>query len=100
MAVGRKTASAKPETRHDWFSISVKKIKPSPENDSLYKPVNLDDPETIALADSIREFGVREPIVVTLDGFILSGHRRYAAAKLARLAEVPVRYEDVSRSDS
>ncbi len=42
----------------------------------------MDDPQTIALADSIREFGVKEPIVVTRDGFILSGHRRYAAAML------------------
>jgi hypothetical protein len=51
------------------------------------------------LAESVRKLGVKEPIVVTLDGFILSGHRRYAAAKLAGLAEVPVRVEPIRRSD-
>ena len=77
MVMQRKTSSTKPETGHDRFLVSVKKIKPSAENDKLYKPVNLKDPQTIALADSIREFGLKEPIVLTLDGFILSGHRRY-----------------------
>ena len=95
-----KTPNAqKPETGHVRFLISVSKINPSAENDKLYKPVNPDDPQTIALAESIREFGIREPIVITLDGFILSGHRRYAAAKLAGLKEVPVRRENIRRSD-
>ena len=99
MAMQRKSSRTKAETGHDRFLISIKKIKPAPENDKLYKPVNLKDPQTIALADSIREFSVREPIVITLDGFILSGHRRYAAAKLAGLKQVPVRYENIRRSD-
>ena len=90
---------AKPETGQDRFLISISKIKPSSENDKIYKPVNLNDPQTIALADSIREFGVREAIVLTQDEFILSGHRRYAAAKLAGLKKVPVRYENIRRSD-
>lgn len=87
------------ETGQDRFLVSVSKIKPSKENDQLYRPVDLDDPQTIALAESIREFGVREPLVLTLDGFILSGHRRYAAAKLAGLKKVPVRREKIRRSD-
>ena len=99
MVKERKSSITKSETGHDRFLVSVKKIKPSPENDKLYKPVNMNDPQTIALADSIREFGVKEPIVITLDGFILSGHRRFAAAKLAGLKQVPVRYENISRSD-
>jgi hypothetical protein len=44
-------------------------------------------------------FGLKEPIVITLDGFILSGYRRYAAAMLAGLKQVPVRYENIRRSD-
>jgi len=88
-----------PETGRDRFLLSTSKIKPSPENDQLYRPVNLDDPQTIALAESIREFGVREPIVITLDDYILSGHRRYAAAKLAGLKQVPVRREKIRHSD-
>ena len=99
MVKKRKPATKKPETEHDRFLLSITKIKPSPENDKLYKPVDLNDSQTTTLADSIREFGVKEPIVITVDGFILSGHRRYAAAKLAGLQQVPVRYENISRSD-
>ena len=99
MVKKRKPATKKTKTEHDRFLLSITRIKPSPENDKLYKPVDLNDSQTIALADSIREFGVKEPIVLTLDGFVLSGHRRYAAAKLAGLKQVPVRYENISRSD-
>ncbi len=87
------------KTGHDRFLLSVQDIKPSPQNDQLYRPVDLDDPQTVALAESISEFGVREEIVVTLDGFILSGHRRYAAAKLAGLKFVPARYENILSTD-
>lgn len=40
---------------------------------------------------------MREPIVVTLDGFILSGHRRRCAALVAGVPTVPVRHESVRR---
>ncbi len=74
-------------------------IKPSPENNTLYRPIHDDDPDIIALAESIREHKLREPIVITRDNFILSGHRRYAACKLAGLTDVPVRVEKFKRSD-
>ncbi len=77
--------------------VPLDKICPSPENEALYRPVDPADPEIIALAQSIRERGVREPLVVTVDGYILSGHRRYAAAKLAGLTAVPCRTENVRR---
>jgi len=87
------------KTGHVRFLLPVSKIKPSPENDQLYRPVNLEDPQTIALAESIEKFGLKEPIVVTRDLYILSGHRRYAAALLAGMKVVPVRYENIERSD-
>jgi ParB-like nuclease domain len=59
----------------------------------------LDDPEIQNLAQSIRDFGVKEPLVITLDGYILSGHRRYAAAKLAGLSHVPCRRENIRKDD-
>jgi hypothetical protein len=74
-------------------------IRPSPENDDLYRPVNPDDPEMRALAQSIRSHGVREPLVITRDGYILSGHRRYVAARMAGLQVVPCRVEDIARDD-
>jgi hypothetical protein len=83
------------EIRH----LPLRSIRPSPENGELYKPIDPRDPDIKALAMSVREFGVREPLTVTADGFILSGHRRYAAARLARLRTVPCRVEGFRRLD-
>lgn len=89
-----------PKSGHDPIrQISIAEIRPSPENEQLYRPVCEDDPEIIALSESIAEHGVVEPLVITLDGFILSGHRRYVAAKLAGLHSVPCRAEQFRRSD-
>lgn len=43
-----------------------------------------------AVADSIREFGFRQPIVVDADGVIVVGHTRWKAAKKLGLKTVPV----------
>jgi hypothetical protein len=51
------------------------------------------------LAGSIRRHGVKDPLTVTRDGYILSGHRRHAASRLAGLKEVPCFIEPVTRSD-
>lgn len=83
----------------DFVEMDIIDIKPSPENLLLYRPVSAADPEIVALADSIRKIGVREPLVITLDNFIVSGHRRHAAAKLAGLKKVPCRVVDILRTD-
>jgi hypothetical protein len=74
-------------------------VRPSPENDKLYRPVDPQAPDIRALAESIRVHGIKEPLVLTLDHYILSGHRRYASAKLAGLRSVPCRLEDMYRDD-
>jgi hypothetical protein len=81
------------------FSIARLKIVPSPENDDLYGPINPDDQDIVDLADSISSYGLQERIVITLDGYILSGHRRYVACELAGLDDIPVRVEPLRRSD-
>ena len=43
-----------------------------------------------AVAESIRRFGFRQPIVVDADGVIVAGHTRYRAAQRLGLATVPV----------
>jgi hypothetical protein len=73
------------------------KVCPSPENDELYGPIDEADPEIIALARSIRDHGIKEPLVITADYYILSGHRRYVAARLAGLDTVPCRGESSIR---
>ena len=40
------------------------------------------------VANSIKEFGFQQPIVVDKDGVIIVGHTRYKAAKLLKLKEV------------
>ena len=41
------------------------------------------------VANSIKEFGFKVPIVIDKDGAIVCGHTRYKAAKKLQLAEVP-----------
>ena len=43
-----------------------------------------------AVANSIREFGWKQPIVVDADGTIIVGHTRWKAAKALGMDEVPV----------
>ena len=74
-------------------------LKPSPENLGIYKPVRPDDDGVRDLAASIGREGVLEPLVVSADGFLLSGHRRKCAAELAGLTVVPVRVLPVSTDD-
>ena len=49
---------------------------------------NLDAVE--AVAESIRRFGFRQPIVVDADGVIVAGHTRFRAAERLGLTTVPV----------
>lgn len=43
-----------------------------------------------AVTESIRQFGVRQPIVVDVEGVIVAGHTRYKAALKLGLEKVPV----------
>jgi hypothetical protein len=51
----------------------------------------------VALAESVRKYGIKEPLVVSADGWILSGHRRYIAAQIAGLSGVPCRVDPIRR---
>lgn len=59
-------------------------IKPYPNNPRI------NDNSVELVANSIREFGFKNPIIVDKDGVIIAGHTRYKAAKQLRLKEVPV----------
>jgi hypothetical protein len=52
----------------------IGKIRPAPENDDIYRAISVDD--VADLMRSIREHGIQEPLLVSSDGFIISGHRR------------------------
>ena len=78
----------------------TRKIYPSPENDIVYKPVDITDERFVALVESVKLHGVLEPIVITVDGDIVSGHRRHRAAQIAGLESVPVKVlRNVRRSN-
>lgn len=78
---------------------NIDQIKPSPENAEIYGDV-VRDTQFANLVSSIDEHGLAEPLIVTLDGFILSGHRRYEALRSLRQAKVPVRVENVRRENN
>ena len=54
------------------------------------KNPRLNDQAVDAVANSIREFGFKVPIVVDSKGVVVSGHTRLKAAKTLGLDEVPV----------
>lgn len=68
--------------------VAIDSIKPYENN-----PRN-NDAGVIALAESIRQFGWQQPIVVDKDNVIIVGHTRYKAAKHLGLEEVPVAVAD------
>ncbi len=81
------------------WEIDRRHLRPSPENDRLYKPIVATDPQIVALVGSIRDEGVLESLTVSLDGYVISGHRRYFAAGIAGKAAVPCRVLAIRRID-
>jgi ParB family transcriptional regulator, chromosome partitioning protein len=77
------------------FELEINLLEPNP-----LQPRGLISPESLAeLAESIREHGILEPIVVakTPAGFqIIAGERRWRASKLAGLVKVPVIIKETS----
>jgi protein gp37/ParB-like chromosome segregation protein Spo0J len=60
-------------------------LSPHPDNLRIYG-----DDLDVSLIDSIRVKGVLSPLLITEDGVIISGHRRWRAAKVAKLDVIPV----------
>ncbi len=82
-----------PSDRLDYNTVRwvpIESIQPSPENDQIYGEVQHDDAMD-ALIESIRKHNLGEPFLVTEDGYIISGHRRYYAVKYLGWKEVPIR---------
>ena len=71
-------------------------LRPCPENDEVYGAQSLDDPDILSLIASIKQHGVTDPIRISTDGVIISGHRRRFCAIKAGLTEVPAIREAVS----
>lgn len=70
-------------------TLKITDLEPNPNQPRKY----FEEDPLQELADSIKEFGVIQPIVVTPKGNyyeIIAGERRWRAARLAGLKEVPV----------
>ena len=65
-------------------NVSIQNVKPYPKN-----PRD-NDAGVDAVANSIKEFGWQQPIVVDNDNVIIVGHTRYKAAKKLGMKQVPV----------
>jgi hypothetical protein len=74
----------------------VGSLKPSPENERLY---DRNDGDIREFAQRIKAEGLLEPLVVTADNFLVSGHRRHAALTLLGQKFVPCRVLPVRRAD-
>jgi hypothetical protein len=76
------------DAAEDLVRKRVSSLKPSPENALLYANPDSDDPQIVKLASAIAKNGC-DPLVITADNYIISGHRRHVA--LTRLGQTFVR---------
>ncbi|MBQ1793973.1 MAG: ParB/RepB/Spo0J family partition protein [Peptostreptococcaceae bacterium] len=83
----------------DIVSIQISQIYANPD-----QPRKIFDPEKIEiLSNSIRNYGVLQPIVLKPDEngkyMIIAGERRFRASKKARLTEIPAVIKDIPIKD-
>ncbi len=79
----------KGEKSADGTLVDIKKVEPNREQPRK----NFDEDALIELSESIKQFGVLQPLLVQDKNSyyeIIAGERRWRAAKLAGLKEVPV----------
>jgi hypothetical protein len=79
--------------------VSIYDLEVSGYNDHIYHRINSDDADIEDLAASIKKNGVLEPLVISEDGFIISGHRRRMACIKLGIKTVPCITEPVNVDD-
>jgi ParB family transcriptional regulator, chromosome partitioning protein len=81
-------------------SLAVEQIRPNPRQPRTH----FDETALAELAESIRTHGIIQPLIVTQDTenpgvyYLVAGERRWRAARLAGLAEVPALVREASPS--
>ena len=81
--------------KKETTTLPLKKIKPNKEQPRKH----FDEAELTELSDSIKQNGILQPLLVREKGDhyeIVAGERRFQAAKLAKLEEVPVVIKAIS----
>lgn len=90
------TSESKPANLHARRQElrATREIQETLDNWTIYAKVNLDDPTFVELCQSIQESGINTPIEISSDNFVISGHRRLAAARICGLLWVPCLVND------
>ncbi|MCI8485362.1 MAG: ParB/RepB/Spo0J family partition protein [Lachnospiraceae bacterium] len=87
-----------PEPDKDVTFVKIAKVEPNREQPRK----NFDEDALLELSDSLKQYGILQPLLVQdkKDYFeIIAGERRWRAAKLAGLKEVPVIIKDFSEQE-
>lgn len=94
-AVNTVSPSEKNEKVVDGVLVNINKVEPNREQPRK----NFDEDALVELSESVKQFGVLQPLLVQdkKDYFeIIAGERRWRAAKMAGLKEVPVIIKNLS----
>jgi hypothetical protein len=86
-------------TRPKIFDVPVSAITPATVNDVVYGVIDPNDEQLDELASLMELQGQLEPVVLTLDNVLLSGHRRRAAALRLGWPTLKARYHPICAGD-
>ena len=92
------TKSSEKEVKTGEQMVKITKIEPNREQPRRH----FEEDALLELADSIKQFGVLQPLLVQKKGDffeIIAGERRWRAAKLAGVKEVPVIVKDYTKQE-
>ena len=76
------------------MKIPINQLKTCSINAEIYRDSNVDD-----LINSIQEVGLLQPIVITPNNLIVSGHRRLKALKTLGWTEVECDVKEIREDD-
>ena len=76
------------------MKIPINQLKTCPINSEIYRDSDVGD-----LVNSIGEVGLLQPIVVTPDNTIISGHRRFKAIQTLEWTEVECEVKDIPHDE-
>lgn len=92
------TKTSEKEVKAIEQMVKISQIEPNREQPRR----NFEEDALLELADSIKQFGVLQPLLVQKKGDfyeIIAGERRWRAAKLAGIKEVPVIVKDYTKQE-
>lgn len=96
--VGEKAVAQTPEEGKQEVFVSISKVEPNREQPRK----NFDEDALLELSESIKQFGILQPLLVQdkKDYYeIIAGERRWRAAKLAGLKEVPIIIKNLTEQE-